>query len=129
MNIGYNKLPHTLWLQMKVAPILKLIIPFELRVNRLVKEYGNAPLEQLIKCVQNISSQLGSNNCKDCIELLQEGKMADVARITLKYYDKTYAYNHSNKKVKEIIEINTDTDDVMKNSRKVIDAYEQYGNR
>lgn len=129
MNIGYNKIPYPLWLQMKAAPILKLIMPFELRVDRLVKEYGTAPTDQLIKCVENISSQLGPNNCKECIELIQQGKMADVARITLKYYDRAYEYNHSKKEVKRLINVETDTDDVKVNAKKIIEAYEQYGDR
>lgn len=128
MNIGYNKLPYPLWLQMKEAPILKLLMPFELRVNRLVREYGNAPVEQLIKSVQNISSQLGPNNCKMCIELLQAGNMAEVARITLKYYDKAYEYNHQKKETKKIIEIKTDTDKITVNAKKIIEAYEKYAN-
>ncbi len=126
MTIGYNKIPYPLWLQMKSAPILKLLVPFELRVNRLVKEYGDAPLPQLIKSVQNISSQLGPNNCKACIELLQEGNMADVARITLKYYDRAYEYNHSKKTVKNIIEIPTDIDDALINAKKIKQAYESF---
>lgn len=129
MSIGYNKIPYSFWLQMKSAPIIKIKIPFELRVNRLVKEYGNAPIDQLKKSVHNISSQLGPNNAKDCLRLLDENKLADVARVTLYYYDKAYQYNHEKKGLKTIVEVETDTDDVTINSEKIKQAIEEYGNR
>ena len=40
MSIGYNKIPYPFWQQMKKAPIIKILVPFDLRVNRLVNEYG-----------------------------------------------------------------------------------------
>lgn len=129
MTIGYNKIPYPFWLQMKEAPIVKIQVPFELRVNRLVKEYGSAPIEQLKKSVTNISSQLGPNNAKDCLQFLDEGRLADVARLTLFYYDKAYLYNHEKKGLKTIVEVETDTDDVIINAKKVKEAIEHYGDR
>ncbi len=129
MTIGYNKIPYPFWLQMKQAPIVKIKVPFELRVNRLVNEYGTAPIEQLKQSIKNISEQLGMNNAKDCLQFLDEEKLADVARLTLIYYDKAYLYNHEKKGLKTIIEVETDTDEPVINAKKVSEALEHYGNR
>lgn len=126
MSIGYNKIPYPFWLSMKKAPIIKIIVPFELRVQRLVKEYGPGDKLQLAKSIKNISQQLGPNNYKECIQLLEEGKLTDVATITLKYYDKAYEYNHTKKNVCEIIPVETYTDDAVINAQKVKQAFEDY---
>lgn len=128
MSIGYNKIPYPFWLQMKAAPIIKVMVPFDLRVQRLVLDYGMADKNVLAKCIQNISQQLGPNNVKDCMQYLQEGNLADVAAITLRYYDKAYEYNHIKREIKKIITIETDTNDAAINALKVKETFENYGN-
>jgi tRNA 2-selenouridine synthase len=127
MNIGYNKIPYPFWLQMKKAPIIKILVPFELRVNRLVNEYGKEDIEKLKQSVRNISQQLGPNNAKDCLQWLDDGKLADVCAVTLRYYDKAYEFNHSGKGEKVIIPVETDTGDPAINADKVKQAFESYG--
>jgi tRNA 2-selenouridine synthase len=128
MSIGYNKIPYPFWLQMKQAPIIKIMMPFELRVSRLVNEYGKEDTEKLKQSVKNISQQLGPNNAKDCLQWLDEGKLADVAALTLRYYDKAYEYNHTHKNKKTILPVETDTDDPMVNAQKVKRIFANYGN-
>ncbi len=127
MSIGYNKIPYSFWLQMKEAPIIKIMMPFDLRVNRLVNEYGKEDVEKLKQSVRNISQQLGPNNSKDCLQWLDEGKLADVAAMTLKYYDKAYEYNHTNKNKKILLSVETDTDDPIVNAEKVKRIFADYG--
>lgn len=129
MSIGYNKIPYPFWLQMKQAPIIKIMVPFDLRVNRLVNEYGKENVEKLKQSVRNISQQLGPNNAKDCLQWLDEGKLADVAALTLRYYDKAYEYNHTKKEKKIILSVETDTDDPMINAEKVKRIFADYGSR
>lgn len=128
MSIGYNKIPYPFWLQMKQAPIIKIKVPFDLRVSRLVNEYGKEDVEKLKQSVRNISQQLGPNNAKDCLQWLDEGRLADVAALTLKYYDKAYEYNHTKKNEKVIIPIETDTDDPVINAQKVKHIFAEHGN-
>lgn len=127
MSIGYNKIPYPFWQQMKEAPIIKIMVPFELRVQRLVNEYGKEDVEKLKQSVINISQQLGPNNAKDCLQWLDEGKLADVAAITLKYYDKAYEYNHTNKNKKTILPVETDSADPVVNAEKVKRIFADYG--
>lgn len=127
MSIGYNKIPYPFWLQMKQAPIIKVMMPFDLRVSRLVNEYGKEDVDKLKQSVKNISQQLGPNNAKDCLQWLDEGKLADVAALTLRYYDKAYEYNHTHKNKKIILPLETDTDNPMINAQKVKHIFTNYG--
>lgn len=117
-SIGFNKIPHALWLQMKQATIIKLEIPFELRIENLVKDYATADIEALKSCVVKIAQQLGPLNTKLCLHYLDEGNLHDTARLTLHYYDKVYGYTYSQKQ-QPIIPVVSDTMDVLANTHKV----------
>src|ERR1700741_976108 len=45
--IGKLKIPYPLWLQMKKAPIISIGVPFDVRVQRLILEYGTADKQTL----------------------------------------------------------------------------------
>ncbi len=118
-NIGYNKIPQSLWQQMKQATIIKLDIPFELRVLKLVDDYTTADIQTLKDCVVKISQQLGTLNTKLCLQYLNEHNLADVARLSLQYYDKAYDYTY-NKKTQRIIHLSCDTLNPVTNAIKVL---------
>lgn len=115
-SIGFNKIPHPLWLQMKSAPIVKFEIPFELRVQKLVDDYTTTDINALKSSVLKISEKLGGDNAKLCLQYLDEGKLADVARSALQYYDKAYAHLYQNKKQK-IICVASETIDASINAQ------------
>lgn len=117
-SIGYNKIPHALWLQMIQATIIKLEIPFELRIENLVRDYATTDTEALKACVVKIAQQLGPLHTKLCLQYLDEGNLHDTARLTLQYYDKAYAYIYSRKQ-QPVIPVVSDTMDVAINSQKV----------
>lgn len=117
-SIGYNKLPHGLWRQMEKSTIIKMEIPFELRVQKLVEDYSTVDIEALKKCVIKISQQLGSLNTKLCLQYLDEGNLHDVARLSLIYYDRAYEFSYQKKK-QPIVHLTSDTIDAKTNALKV----------
>lgn len=117
-TIGFNKLPHGLWLQMIKATIIKIEIPFELRVQKLVDDYTTVDVEALKSCVVKISQQLGTLNTKLCLQYLDERNLSDVARLSLLYYDRAYEFSYKNKK-QPIIKLDCDTTDAEINALKV----------
>lgn len=117
-TIGYNKIPIGLWQQMKQATIIKLEVPFELRVQKLVDDYTTIDVEALKSCVIKIAQQLGSLNTKLCLQYLDEKNLSDVARLSLLYYDKAYEFSYKNKK-QPIIYLGTDTIDAEANAIKI----------
>ena len=117
-TIGYNKIPHGLWLRMLEAPIIKLEIPFELRVQKLVQDYTTVNINALKECVMKITQQLGMLNTQKCLQYLDENNLSDVARLSLLYYDKAYNHGYKNK-TQLIIPLASDTIDARVNSEKV----------
>lgn len=115
-TIGFNKIPHELWQQMKKSPIIKLNIPFELRVGKLVEDYTTVNTDALRACVTKISSQLGTLNTKLCMQNLDEGNLAEVARLSLQYYDRAYDFKYKNNKEQKIIELDSDSIDAKINA-------------
>ena len=122
-TIGYNKIPHGLWLRMLEAPIIKLEIPFELRVQKLVQDYTTVNINALKECVMKITQQLGMLNTQKCLQYLDENNLADVARLSLQYYDKAYNHGYKNK-TQRIIPLVSDTIDASVNSEKVKEVIE-----
>ncbi len=116
--IGFNKIPQGLWLQMKQAPIIKLEVPLELRIQKLVEDYTTIDIDALKTCVLKISQQLGPLNTKLCLQYLNEGCLADVARLSLLYYDKAYEFSYK-KKTQPIIPLFSETIDANMNAIKV----------
>jgi len=115
-SIGTISLPYDLWLQMKSAPIVKLQVPFELRVKRLVAEYGQTTVETLTRPLSAIKTRLGPQHYKTAMEHLQKGEMDKVAEITLHYYDKAYEYNHQKRGYQNVFIVETKTDDPAVNA-------------
>ena len=117
-SIGFNRLPHALWLQMKQATIIKLEIPFELRVQQLVDDYATADPNELKSCIKKISQQLGPLHTKLCLQCLEQNNFHEVARLSLSYYDKAYDFQYE-KKQQRIIPVFSDTIDVAVNAQKI----------
>ena len=89
-RIGLVNLPHELWKTLRVAPLYFLDIPFEQRLQEVVRVYGGFDREKLIEAIGRICEKLGHLNAKTAILLLNEGKITESFEILLKYYDKLY---------------------------------------
>lgn len=106
-SIGTVFIPQGFWNQMKNAPLIHLEIPFEKRIEHLVKVYAQNSVEDLILSFKKIESKIGHENLKKTIDLLEKGDYETAAQIALKYYDKTYKYTFDNNPapIKHILEI------------------------
>lgn len=124
MSIGYNKIPYPFWLQMKKAPVLKLMLPFELRLKKIIADYGKASIPVLKESIVRISDQLGGQLAKECLLKLDQNNIEDVARLVLNYYDKAYAFQHQKKTDTVFILIESHTDDVAINATLIKQEFE-----
>ena len=118
-SIGFNKIPRGFWLQMKKAPIIKLEVPFELRVQKLVQDYTTTNIEALKICIKKIEQNLGTQNANLCLNYLDENNLREVARLTLKYYDKAYSFTYNKKTSQQIIPLVLDTMNIEENTLKL----------
>jgi tRNA 2-selenouridine synthase len=115
-SIGTVRLPYELWLQMKEAPIVKLQLPFEARVKRLVDEYGQTSIETLKRPLLAIRNRLGPQHYKSALEHLEKGEFDKVAEITLHYYDKAYEHNHEKRNYRNVHLLEAPGDDPAQNA-------------
>jgi tRNA 2-selenouridine synthase len=89
-NVGKNLIPTLFWEQMRIAPLIRLDIPFDVRLSRLMRDYGGHSPEALIASIQKIEKRLGFDKCKMAVEACFSGHIAEAAAICLQYYDKAY---------------------------------------
>ncbi len=89
-RIGMVNIPGDFWKNMRSSSIFFLDIPFELRLEHIVQEYGRLDQEKVINAIERIQKRLGNQEAKTAIAHLCENKVSDCFRILLKYYDKYY---------------------------------------
>ncbi len=120
-NIGQVKLPPALWSRMETAPVIKITLPREVRVHRLVEEYGRLDKALLQSAILKLERRLGGLKTKEAIEALETGQLAAVADILLHYYDKGYqrclARKPNNATIKEVL---SDTGDAEANAVRIM---------
>lgn len=89
-RIGLINLPQSFWKTMRSAPVFFIDIPFEERLDYLVKEYGQLSKEHLVNAVLRIKKRLGGLETKTAVNFLIEDDIKEAFRVLLTYYDKHY---------------------------------------
>lgn len=95
--VGKIFLPIDFWQTMGRGSVVELQVDKDVRINRLVNEYGAADRTQFLEAMTGITKKLGGQHFKAAKERLQENDMPAVMDILLTYYDKAYR-NGLNKK-------------------------------
>jgi len=121
-NIGSVFLPDNFYNNMQNTPVIVLIMDIRLRLPRLMEEYSTYPGESLIGSIMRISKRLGNDKTRDAISAVESGDFAKAIEIVLFYYDKAYLFGLKKKDSKNIIYVETESDDVETNAMKVLDA-------
>ncbi len=119
-TIGSVYLADSIWQQMKAAPIIRVHVSKEQRIERLVKDYGNFDRQLLAEAIHRITRRLGPQHAKEALTQLELGNLATVADITLTYYDKAYNHNHEKRSFENIHFVDCDTADAEANAEKVM---------
>jgi tRNA 2-selenouridine synthase len=124
-NIGSVFIPDRFYLNMQDTPAVILMMDVSTRLPRLMEEYSAFSAEDLINSILKISKRLGGDNTRDAVSAVEAGDFARAVEITLLYYDKAYLYGLKKKIEKNLIYVETDTDDTEINSRLVLEASEK----
>lgn len=95
--IGKIFLPQDFWQQMSSAVVFEVEVDKQIRIERLVKEYGNADKQDFLVAMKGITKKLGGQHFNTAREKLFEGDMACTIDILLTYYDKAYGTGLLNK--------------------------------
>jgi tRNA 2-selenouridine synthase len=89
-RIGNINIPGPIFTQMRSSPLYFLEIPFEERLQQIIRDYGAFSPELIIATITRIQKRLGGLETKMAIQHMQDNQLADCFRILLKYYDKYY---------------------------------------
>lgn len=89
-RIGNVNIPLDMWEQMRTTPVYFLDIPFEERLNNIIKDYGKGDREKIVNAIIRIKKRLGGLETKAAINYLLEDDLKECFRILLTYYDKYY---------------------------------------
>jgi tRNA 2-selenouridine synthase len=121
-NIGTVFMPEEFYLNMQKNPAVILLMDIKTRLPRLIEEYSCYSSDELVSTVMKISKRLGGDRTKEVTEAVQRGDFAKAIEITLHYYDKAYLFGLERKQEKDIYYVNTDTDDIETNARRILDV-------
>ncbi len=125
-RIGSVNIPQPLWLQMRRMPIFFLRVPFEHRLDHIVKEYGNIETEKLINAIIRISKRLGGLETKTAVQHIIEGNVRDSFAVLLKYYDKWYEKGlHNRDQIDQLlVNVNVSTVNAHVNANAILENSE-----
>jgi tRNA 2-selenouridine synthase len=116
--IGRNVIPDELFHAMRTAPVIKIEMPRQLRVERLVREYAGFPKAKLHDSVQRISKRLGGDKAQEADLAIDRDDFRTAIHITLDYYDKAYHHGLSKRSSVSIHPVLVEKDDPHSNARK-----------
>ncbi len=117
LSIGRCFIPNPIFHQMRQAPVMKMMVPFQERVDFLVKEYGVLDKDFLVEGTLRIGKRLGPEQTRDAILAIRENRMDDFIKIVLVYYDKTYANGQGKREEKSIHIIECSSTDANENCK------------
>ncbi len=120
-QLGKCALPDPLFLQLRKAPLIKIMVPKTEREKRLVKEYGAFKKEELKEQLVKIRERLGGQYLKEALKELENGNLQTVAGLTLRYYDKAYAHGASQRPQEKVFELVLEKDDPQENAKAVLE--------
>lgn len=92
-SIGRVYIPDHFLKTMKSAPVIRISIPREVRIRKLVNLYGNIDQSELEGAIERIRRRLGGKDTDLALLNVREGNLNLAADIILRYYDGTYLYS------------------------------------
>lgn len=125
LTIGKRFIPNGIWHQMRVATVLKMVVPTEKRVQFLAGEYGGLDPEFLVSSTERIGKRLGPLQTRDAVTAIRENRMADFVKQVLIYYDKTYGSGQSKRVPASLYPIECPDTNEVKNAEIILNFYNQ----
>ncbi|MDP4253065.1 MAG: tRNA 2-selenouridine(34) synthase MnmH [Bacteroidota bacterium] len=121
-SIGRCMLSRSIWEQIHGGPVFDLQAPEERRLELRVEEYGGLDRDWLIECTERIVKRLGTEQTRNAVVAIREGRIADFIRIVMTYYDKMYRKGLDTREACKIIAVPTRSTDGAENARLLMEA-------
>ncbi len=97
LAIGKIFLPNTFWKTMRAGLVFRIEVAKEIRIQRLVNEYGPADPVEFLKAMEKIIKRLGGQHFTAAKERLLADDMHSTIDILLTYYDRAYSTGLANR--------------------------------
>lgn len=119
-SIGANWIPQELFDQMRKASVIKIELPHQCRIERLVKDYTNFPKTMLIEGIEKIRKRLGGQHANAAIAAINNDDFATAVDISLVYYDKAYNHGLSKRDTSKMRICQLPDNNAMENAQRLI---------
>ena len=120
-QIGRIFMPEPMYSAMTNAPLIRIRIPDELRVQIILEEYAGLDPERLAASVNQISKRLGGLVTQQCLEFIARRDFGGAVRLLLPYYDKTYTHSVDRRNRPLIADLDLTGCDVPEYPKKLIE--------
>ncbi|HRI80206.1 MAG TPA: tRNA 2-selenouridine(34) synthase MnmH [Cyclobacteriaceae bacterium] len=90
LAIGKVYIPKEFWTPMHDGPLVQMDVSKDIRVQRLVDEYGAADRDEFLSIMGKVTKKLGGQHYQQAKEKLLQGDLFATIEILLTYYDKAY---------------------------------------
>ncbi|MBW3041733.1 tRNA 2-selenouridine(34) synthase MnmH [Prochlorococcus marinus] len=91
-NLGKCRIPNSLYIKMKKAPILEIIRTTSERIDNLVNVYSKNSQSELKDAVNRIRKRLGPQRTNDALMAIENKDWSKACEAMLDYYDRCYEY-------------------------------------
>ncbi len=120
-SIGKVSLPDSLYIRMQLSPMYLLEVVPDIRVKRIVEEYGCHTTEELLENIRKLAKYMGGDIHKVVIEAVQDGDLTKAAGLLLHYYDRKYSESIMRANDRYIIPIEGCTGDCRHNAELLLE--------
>lgn len=109
ISIGSVFIPKPFFMQMSSAPCIRINLPLQQRISRLIEDYTQTDSNLLIQGVVRIRKHLGLGNAENIIDCINKNNMEGAIALILQYYDKLYKRSMNLQRHEKCPEINADS--------------------
>lgn len=121
-SIGRVFIPQGFWDQAREAPLIRLEVPFEQRLEYIIAGYGQFGEQELEVCLLKIEKRMGGLQVKEALKSFRAGDIAGATSIALEYYDKTYTHATSKGCFSSIVQVDAKRLEPRLLAQKIISA-------
>ncbi len=93
--IGRVTLPEYLYTKIATSPLIRIMVPLDIRIENLVREYAGTNHELLAGAIQRVGQKMGGDRMQEALKALHCEDYCRVAELMLVYYDKAYEFSLS----------------------------------
>ncbi|MFI5220675.1 MAG: tRNA 2-selenouridine(34) synthase MnmH [Bacteroidia bacterium] len=118
--IGTCAIPNSVFDQIRNAPVIEIMLDYEIRKKRILNEYGHFDKKILAEKTTKVKKRLGGLRLKEALAFLEIGNMENWCDIMLNYYDDTYEHSNQFREKNKVKQIFLENDDMKQHIEKVI---------